>query len=126
MGGIPPYLSGNLMGRPPEGKWFGRTGGEPPSLYAEPRYNWSMGEVGPFIRSAAIRLKSGRIFTGRSHHEAMEEFDKVFSIRDWKRLVDDSDGFITNKGKYLTRKEAVRITGQKSEDAADIVGRSMR
>ena len=126
------YLKGNLMGRQPEGKWFERTGDEPPSLYAEPNYNWSLGEIDPpgiggkeFVKAAAIKLKNGRIFEGASHHIAMDEFDKVHSGRDWKKLVDDADGFITSEGRFITRDEAVKLTGQKSEDAADIIGRSL-
>ena len=47
------FLKGNIMGRPPEGKWFGgtrRSGQEEPSIYSEPEYNWELGELpnGPF------------------------------------------------------------------------------
>ena len=52
------YLKQNMMGRQPEGAWFKNRGfgipGENPerkreeAIYAEPKYNWSMGEVDAF------------------------------------------------------------------------------
>jgi hypothetical protein len=128
------YFKKNLMGEQPEGKWFGDrvSGKQEPRLYSKPTMNWMLGEVDPpglkgeFIQAAAIKLKNGKVFEGATHHLAMDEFDKVYSIRDWKSLVDDSNGFVTDKGRFLTRDEAVKLTGEKSEDAADILGRSVR
>ena len=125
------HLKKNIMGRQPEGAWFNRKR-EDEGLYAEPKYNWAMGEIpGPIkgigqsevIVAAGIKLKDGRVFKAPTHHLAMEEFDKAgLSIRDWKNLVDDADVFVTSRGRTLTREEAVRLTGERSEDAADIIG----
>jgi hypothetical protein len=78
------------------------------------------------IEAAAIRMKDGTIYKGKTHHLAMEEFDKAGgSIRDWHSLVDDSNGFVTTSGRFISRKEAVKLTGEASEDAADIIGRNV-
>jgi len=125
------HLKQNIMGRQPEGAWFNRKRMDE-GLYAEPKYNWAMGEIpGPIkgigqsevIVAAGIKLKDGRVFKAPTHHMAMEEFDKAgLSIRDWKSLVDDADVFVTSRGRTLTRKEAVELTGERSEDASDIIG----
>jgi hypothetical protein len=71
-------------------------------------------------------MKDGTIYKGKTHHLAMEEFDKAGgSIRDWHSLVDDSNGFVTTSGRFISRKEAVKLTGEASEDAADIIGRNV-
>jgi len=78
------------------------------------------------IQAAAIRMKDGTIYQGKTHHLAMEEFDKAGgSIRDWHNLVDDANGFVTNRGQFITRKDAVKLTGEASEDATDIIGRNI-
>ena len=75
------------------------------------------------IVSASIKLKDGRVFKAQTHHLAMEKMDAAgILIRDWKKVVDDADVFTTSRGRTITRKEAVRLTGERSEDAVDIIG----
>ena len=113
--------------------WYTRKRGEE-GIYAEPPFDLSgfiedaaigplklVGKVGKSIRAAAVKLKSGKILEGKTHHLALDQFKGKFDE------VEDADGFVTDAGEYLTRKEAVRAlpkgsVGKGTEDAADIVG----
>ena len=96
------------------------------------------------IKAAAISI-NGRIFTGRSHAEAAMKAFKITSGIDliifsksipesswnlfyqWMRtpeVADRSEGFVTNKGRFVSREEAFEIAERaeqlkyKSEDPA--------
>ena len=125
------HLKRNIIPQKKEGAWFDRNRGDE-GIYAEPNYHMLSGEIpGPIkgigqsevIVAAGIKLKDGRVFTGANHGLAQDAFDNAgYTITDWKRMVDDADVFVTSRGRTLTRKEAVRLTGERSEDAADIIG----
>lgn len=72
------------------------------------------------IESAAIKLENGDIATGKTHSEA---YDNLKSEQ--RNLISEEDGFVTDKGKYISRQEAVDLTGEVTEDAAQIVGREL-
>lgn len=117
--------------------WYTRKRGEE-GIYAEPPFDLSgliedaaigplkmVGKVGKSIRAAAIKLKSGKVLSGPSHHLALEKFKGKFDE------VEDADGFVTDVGEFLTRKEAVKAlpkgsVGKATEDAEDIVGQTIR
>lgn len=119
-------------------KWYTRKRGEE-GIYAEPPFDLSefieggpaigplkmVGGAGKYIKAAAIKLKSGKIFEGPSHHLAAEKFKGKWSE------VDDADGFVTDAGEFLTREQAVRALppgsiGKGTEDALDIVNQPVK
>jgi len=100
------YFKGNLMGEPPEGKWFERTGKEGPSLYAEPKINWEMGEVDGFHGGGVFRKFSDKYMkSGTGGH--------VFG---WGHYVSEEKGV----GKYYAE------LYQKEKGAPDMFRTSVR
>jgi len=65
------------------------------------------------IKCAAIRLTDGAVYTGRFHGDALQKADKDharISASRYRRLFEDSeDGFMTNKGRFVSREEAYEI-----------------
>jgi hypothetical protein len=76
------------------------------------------------IKSTAIKMKDGRIFTGKHHDEAYEQ---VPYEQRKPEFIEEYDGFLTTKGEFITRKEAVArlpkddTIGKFTQDAADLV-----
>jgi hypothetical protein len=65
------------------------------------------------IEAAALRVR-GKLFTGTSHLQAIEEANKDFP--DWEtsgELIED--GFLTDRGRFVDRREAGRIAEQANQ-----------
>jgi len=74
------------------------------------------------IRAAAVKSKEGRVFEGRSHHEAMEALDEAGHTFD--RNQDDL--FITEDGMVFNRRTASELANQPDyDDAAELVGKTL-
>ena len=61
------------------------------------------------IKKAAIQFPDGEILTGKGHDEILERdecLDKIFSTQS---LGKRSEGFVTNKGRFVSRQEADEI-----------------
>lgn len=56
------------------------------------------------ITAAAI-VQDGQMFTGRRHHEIISMIVRHMGIRP----VTGKQGFVTNEGRFVDRKEAARI-----------------
>lgn len=71
------------------------------------------------ISGAAIQfhLKGGvnHLCTGRRHTDIREEFYSLHKRSGWSPIESSEEGFLTNTGRFLTRKEAMdlaRANGQ--------------
>ena len=57
------------------------------------------------IIESAIRLKDGRVFTGRRHHNVIA---KIVRETDIKRVIGEQ-GFIAEDGQFYAREQAAQI-----------------
>ena len=112
------YLRGNAMGRPPEGKWLKNRGygipGENPerrgeeAIYAEPKYNWSMGEVDAFHGGGKFFKFSDKFMkTGTGGH--------VFG---WGHYVSEEKGVAKYYRDLYAREHGIR-TGEVLDSLSD-------
>lgn len=89
-----------------------------------PRFLRELDEM-PRITAAAIKMKNGKVLTGKAHYDVFEKIPVAKQSE-----IADADGFVTNTGKFLTREEAVALlpegsAGKKTWDASDIVGKEI-
>lgn len=78
----------------------------------------SLGGSNEFITAAAVQDMAGNVYTAPSHHLALDKLDEAKGVYN----TDSANLFYTSKGRTIEREEAVRLTGERSEDAADIIG----
>ncbi len=60
------------------------------------------------VLEAAVRVR-GRIFTGTSHRVAVFAAARALGVDPagiWKRMTPERQGFVTTRGRWLSRKEA--------------------
>jgi hypothetical protein len=79
------------------------------------------GPLSEKIVGATVRDTEGNVYRASTHHLALEKLDKAGKT--YQRGTGDE--FITSKGRILDRSEATQLTGETTEDATDIVGRSI-
>jgi len=67
------------------------------------------------ITETAILMKDGTTYTGKMHHEA---YDKI-PVEEQENIEDD-EGFLTSKGRYLSRLEANHLARDWKGDVLDV------
>ena len=63
------------------------------------------------VRAAAFRFKDGTIAEGTSHPEIADRLIEEGKWKDYDDYSKAEEGFVTNEGRFVTRKEAETITG---------------
>lgn len=77
------------------------------------------GEKMEQIEKPAIRVQGGRIFTGKDHAEILI----TIHTEDMKMLNGREEGFVTNTGRFVSRREASSVAfkaGQIPEDSGPL------
>jgi hypothetical protein len=76
-----------------------------------------------FVTKAALRL-GDKIYTGRHHGEAMQEME-ADGHPVLKTISKTEDGFVTNTGRFVSRKEALKIAERQGQLAKPNIGKTL-
>jgi len=72
------------------------------------------------ITQAAVKLKDGRVFTGMRHGYIVQ--NALLAGMQKEEFYGSTQGFIDNKNKFYTRKEAMELVMQNGQLPNEIIG----
>lgn len=77
------------------------------------------------VTAAALKFPDGQITTGRVHGFAWDQADAA-GLTERQDVSKVESGFVTNKGRFITREEANQLSGTKDRDAEGLLDGKVR